>query len=544
MTDLENLLLPPWSRAALVHDDTNLFAEPTMTALSATIGEQADTVRVAADPSGVADSTAAIQAIIDAQTASFAAGRPITIPPGTFRITNTLTFPKPSGAGRLVGGGNYVGDVYSGQRKGMQTVLVWDGVDGGTMIEQDQGIGWRFEGITFQGRPTSGASKRVGVLVKLTKSDLSFGAGTTNFVECSFIDAATAVQVSGVVDQIVSDVRFKECYWENVGTCLYSLDVQGVNFRFDSPIVYLCNRFMWAEKAGGNTVVNLLQTTSSGGQDAASWLFKIDSMYQDSGDIIVNGWRAEQGTKQLVQMANIGRMQVTGLVEAQVDQNAAMFDIRGATLHLRGARLVTVDPTTKPFSVRNGGGAQRGQIICEEVQFDASSFTLTDWFAWPATNNNCRVSLVRCSYGATSLPLGNLNTHIEYAPVTHRIQTVDANARSATFDGNTSSGLYNVCVIPSGTTWLVDAIAVGVTADGSKFGSFHRRCLVQNLAGVLTIVGAAQTIGTDYNTDGWGGLAFNVNNSFQCIRAQVTGKAATTVNWRVEMTGRPVVNAG
>lgn len=35
MSDLDNLLVPPWSRLPLVHDDTDLFPEATMTALSA-----------------------------------------------------------------------------------------------------------------------------------------------------------------------------------------------------------------------------------------------------------------------------------------------------------------------------------------------------------------------------------------------------------------------------------------------------------------------------------------------------------------------------
>lgn len=513
----------------------------TNTALSATYESS---VILRADASGAVDATAALQSLINVQAGSFASGKPITLPAGKFRITSTITFPKPSGAGRLVGGGNYVGNVYSGSRKGTQTVLIWDGPAGGTMFEQDQGIGWRFEGIVFQGRATASAPTRAGAFVKLIKSTLSHGGGTTNFIECSFIDVDTAVQVSGVEGQIVSDVRFKECYWEKVDDCLLSLDVQGVNYRFDSPIVYLCKRFYHPVRGGGNTVINLLQTTSSGGQDADSWLFKVDSMAQDSGDIIVNGWRCEQGTKQLVKMSHIGRMQVNGLVETQANQNSQMFDIRGATLILRGGRLLTSNAVTRPFSVQNGGGGQRGQIICEEVQFDVPAFTLAEWFAWPSIGHDTRLSLFRCGYGANNLPLPNRNTDIDYGPVTHRIQTTDASQRSCTFDGNTSSNVYNTCTIADGTTWLIDAIAVGTLADGTQYGAFHRRCLVQNVAGALTIVGPTQTVGTDYNVGAWGGLDFNVNNTFQCIRAAVTGKTATTVNWSVELEGRRVRNAG
>lgn len=65
MADLENLMVPPWTKLPLVHEDTHLFPEPTMTALSAKMVDL-----LAEHPTAVA---AAVQALFGPMSSDLAA---------------------------------------------------------------------------------------------------------------------------------------------------------------------------------------------------------------------------------------------------------------------------------------------------------------------------------------------------------------------------------------------------------------------------------------------------------------------------------------
>lgn len=89
---------------------------------------------------GVEDDTAAIQAAYD----QIATGEIKTVyfPPGRYRITRTLTITKQQGV-HIVG-------------HGRETVLVWDGADGGTMYWSNGAHRSTYEGLTYDGRGRAG----------------------------------------------------------------------------------------------------------------------------------------------------------------------------------------------------------------------------------------------------------------------------------------------------------------------------------------------------------------------------------------------------
>ena len=84
---------------------------------------------------GVADDTAAIQKLLDAAQD----GTTVYLPPGTYRLTRTLTLLGPRHGFLLVG-------------HGRETTLAWDGEAGGKLF-MDDGVAYsRFVGIQFDGR--------------------------------------------------------------------------------------------------------------------------------------------------------------------------------------------------------------------------------------------------------------------------------------------------------------------------------------------------------------------------------------------------------
>lgn len=92
-------------------------------------------VTPAARGDGVADDTAAIQAALD----SGGAAKAVYLPPGTYRITNTLVLNGPA-IGCLVVG------------HGRDTRLVWDGAPGGRMFWSNGAAYSRYVGLSWDGR--------------------------------------------------------------------------------------------------------------------------------------------------------------------------------------------------------------------------------------------------------------------------------------------------------------------------------------------------------------------------------------------------------
>ncbi len=113
-------------------------------------GKRSDWINVKTDVTpkaigdGLADDYASIQAALDIINAG-TPGKPRTIylPPGTYRITQTLLLKKVDGGCWLVG-------------HGRNTTIVWAGTQGGTMLLLDGAPRSLFEGIVFDGNNIAG----------------------------------------------------------------------------------------------------------------------------------------------------------------------------------------------------------------------------------------------------------------------------------------------------------------------------------------------------------------------------------------------------
>lgn len=123
--------------------------------------------------------------------------------------------------------------------------------------------------------------------------------------------------------------------------------------------------------------------------------------------------------------------------------------------------------------------------------------------------------------------------------------TTNATPTEATTNGSGPTGTVittsNRIILLPNQVIMVDAYFIGTTSAGAVAAAFHRRCVIRrNATTSTTLVGAAQTIGTDIKDAGasaWDATlaADDTNEALQCT---VTGAAATTIEWvvRVELT--------
>lgn len=491
---------------------------------------------------GVTDDTAAIQAAIDAAVTARATGGDIFFPPGQYVVTSTLTFPSPSGGGRVVGSGVYLDDpqtdAVAPDLWGPQTLLIWDGAVGGTMIEQAGSIGWIFEHMTFVGRPAAADSNRAGIGY-LCSYVAGAASGVGAFEHCAWYDFAVAVQMAELsTDNNCADMVFEKCKWVRCDKCLYVKNLQGLNYRFEQPGLETCSCFVHCEE-GGSVQINMLNTSLCDANATGDWLLRFDDMVPNVGACIVNGWRVEQGTKGLVKAGHMGNVVINGLEEAQADQNVTQFHTVGAHLTIRTSRLTSNDATNPAIKMENSVGGHRAMVVLDQVNFDVSSWTFGNWLKSNDTNDIVALQVENCTLGELADQyLPNIGSHFEYGPVTHFVQTTDANAKATTLDGTGTESWWNAAHIPPNSTWLIDAVFVGQeVGGGGDIGVFNRRAVFKNVAGTVTLVGALQTIGTDVNTDAWGGVDLQARDGNDGFIAAVTGKASTTINWKVRMVG-------
>jgi hypothetical protein len=105
---------------------------------------------------------------------------------------------------------------------------------------------------------------------------------------------------------------------------------------------------------------------------------------------------------------------------------------------------------------------------------------------------------------------------------------VDANAPfEVTTTGNTATNIYRV-TLPTNTVAWIEATVIGTEA-GTHRAVYKIGGLFHNLAGTATQEGATVDLITAIESENWGGASFAPTGAI--VRLQVTGLAATTINW-------------
>lgn len=161
--------------------------------------ERSDWINIQSDvtPAAVGDGKADDTAAIQKALSSVADGSVVYFPPGTYRITGTLSLKNPNGARWL--GGLIVGS-------GRDTRLVWAGETGGTMWLLN-GIAYSiFNGFELDGKGKAGVGFRYksdGFGTEVTHRNLAF----RNFTDAGILEDPTRAQA-------LAEVAFENCLFE------------------------------------------------------------------------------------------------------------------------------------------------------------------------------------------------------------------------------------------------------------------------------------------------------------------------------------------
>lgn len=102
-------------------------------------------------------------------------------------------------------------------------------------------------------------------------------------------------------------------------------------------------------------------------------------------------------------------------------------------------------------------------------------------------------------------------------------------ARGQTTDGTALQ--FMSFTTPTDSITHISARISGIKSNNTDCGTYWATYAVKNIAGVLTNVGAQQSIETARKDDaGWGGISFNISSA-PTVTVTIAGKAATTINW-------------
>lgn len=116
---------------------------------------------------------------------------------------------------------------------------------------------------------------------------------------------------------------------------------------------------------------------------------------------------------------------------------------------------------------------------------------------------------------------GSLANESDFQVETAKVTTTDA----------TVTTLWSKAVPKNGVVVAL-AQVVTINADGSERAAYTRTMSAYRAAGDVTALGAVATLGTDGESTVGMDCTMDVDTTTQSLRVRVTGKAATTLNWR------------
>ncbi|HLL90376.1 MAG TPA: hypothetical protein VK324_13840 [Tepidisphaeraceae bacterium] len=123
-------------------------------------------------------------------------------------------------------------------------------------------------------------------------------------------------------------------------------------------------------------------------------------------------------------------------------------------------------------------------------------------------------------------------------------QTTNATQAEMTLDGygptsNTAETESNRYVVAALTTYACEIRLLARQQNGTNAMMATRRCIIsRNSSGVVALIGAVQTVGTDIGS-AWG-LTVQPDNTYKSLQILVTGVAATSIRWHATVIAEEV----
>ena len=110
--------------------------------------------------------------------------------------------------------------------------------------------------------------------------------------------------------------------------------------------------------------------------------------------------------------------------------------------------------------------------------------------------------------------------------------TSNATATELTLGGGSPSGSTRFVLVDGQTlSCLINIVGRKVNPGANDHASFVRLVCIQREGTTTQLVGSVQTLGTDVNPAGWGGVTISADDTNESLKVEVTGAASTTIRW-------------
>lgn len=82
--------------------------------------------------------------------------------------------------------------------------------------------------------------------------------------------------------------------------------------------------------------------------------------------------------------------------------------------------------------------------------------------------------------------------------------------------------------------WAIDVRIAGMQTDGSNAAYYHRKCILKNVSGTVSLSGTVQTMGTDIETDAAWDIQLTADNTNKGLKIEVKGNSQD-ISWAVDI---------